>query len=413
MPLKSVILKPLFHREMECLGIFFGYDETIISHLRRIPGIKFSKTHKCWYVPDTTDAITQILRALHKKAWVDYSALKNRAAGNTELNSRPAKEEAEPEVIDAEEILHDTSPHQALVVPEVKRYTINEVHKIALDQMRKKLKTRNYSPSTIKTYTEQFRLFLRFFPESHPDELGEAEIEHYLLHLIEKRKYSVSTQNQAINAIKFFYEKVMRQERKVYHLDRPMKEKKLPEILSQEEMVKIFEATSNIKHRLMLMLIYASGLRRSELLNLRIGDIDLDRGLVFIRGGKGKKDRQSVMAQSLAPMVEEYLKQFKPKFWLFEGIQGDRYSVSSLTILLKRAAQKAGIKKQVRLHMLRHSFATHLLESGTSTRYIQVLLGHESPKTTEIYAQVTRFGIDKVQSPLDQLTQSRQLRGEE
>jgi integrase/recombinase XerD len=406
MPSKSVTVKPLFHREMDCLGIFFDKDFEIIGHVKKIPEVKFSYTNKCWYIPDTPGALSTIIEALRDKIWVDITALKNSASANT--TKEPSVSNPAETTSDQHTIVSTTE----LIIPEVKHYTISDVHKMALEQMRRKLKMKNYSPSTIKTYTEQFKLFLRFFPESHPDELGELEIQHYLLHLIEHKKLSTSAQNQAINAIKFFYEKVMRQERKVYYLDRPLKEKRLPEILSQEEMMRIFEVTSNLKHRLMLMLIYASGLRRSELLNLRVGDVDLDRNLVFIRGGKGKKDRQTVMAQSLAPLVEEYMKHYNPKFWLFEGLNNVRYSATSLTVILKRAARKAGIKKQVRLHMLRHSFATHLLESGTSTRYIQVLLGHESPKTTEIYAQVTRFGIDKIQSPLDQLTQSGQLRGE-
>ena len=202
----------------------------------------------------------------------------------------------------------------------------------------------------------------------------------------------------------------MGQDRKVYQLERPMKERKLPEVLSQQEVVKIFDALTNVKHRVMLMLIYAAGLRRSELLGLRIGDVDPNRNVVFIRGGKGHKDRQSVMSQSLVPLLEEYIKNYNPKFWLFEGQTGERYSASSLQQVLKQASAKASIKKIVRLHMLRHSFATHLLEAGTSTRYIQVLLGHESPKTTEIYAHVSRFALDKIQSPLDQIAFSKQLK---
>ncbi|MBX2969992.1 MAG: tyrosine-type recombinase/integrase [Cyclobacteriaceae bacterium] len=295
----------------------------------------------------------------------------------------------------------------------VKQHTPTQAQALALETMRKKLKLKNYSESTLKTYTEQFKLFLHFFPDSYPEDLGEQEIEHYLMHLIENKKLSVSTQNQAINAIKFYYEKILKQDRKVYDLERPMREKRLPEVLSQEEVMGIFEHAGNLKHRTMLMVLYASGLRRSELLNLRVGDIDFDRGVVLIRGGKGRKDRHSVMAHSLMPMVKDYLKEYKPKFWMFEGVNDDRYSATSLQMVLKRAVKKAGIRKNVRLHMLRHSFATHLLESGTATRYIQILLGHESPKTTEIYAKVTRFGLDKVVSPLDQLAASKQLRSDE
>jgi site-specific recombinase XerD len=189
----------------------------------------------------------------------------------------------------------------------------------------------------------------------------------------------------------------------VYHLERPLKERKLPLVLNQDEIISIFGALNNIKHSAMLMLIYSAGLRRSELINLRIGDLDMSRQIVFIRGGKGRKDRQSLLAKNLNPLVKKYLFEYKPRFWLFEGEKGEQYSESSLQKVFKHAVLKAGVKKNAHLHSLRHSFATHLLESGASTRFIQVLLGHESTKTTEIYTQVTQFSLSKIQSPLDQL----------
>ncbi|MDH4058752.1 MAG: phage integrase N-terminal SAM-like domain-containing protein, partial [Cyclobacteriaceae bacterium] len=257
MPEKSVKLKLLFHREVNCVGIYFEKDFEVIAHVKKIPNVKFSLTHRCWYVPAGPDTISNIIETLRNKVWVDLSGIKK-------VSEQKIKTAELPAVISNTEI---TSNEEARI--------------IALEQIRKKLKIKNYSPSTAKTYLDQLNSFLRFFPDSYPEDLGEDEIQHYLLHLIENRKLSVSTQNQAINSIKFYYEKVLKQERKVYNLDRPMKEKRLPEILSQEEMMAIFEVTKNLKHRLMLMLIYASGLRRSELLNLRIGDVDLDRCIVL------------------------------------------------------------------------------------------------------------------------------------
>ncbi|QOI98482.1 MAG: tyrosine-type recombinase/integrase [Flammeovirgaceae bacterium] len=393
---KTVVLKPVEHRGMDCIAIQFPYDETLLPAVRKVPGATFSKTMKCWYTPASRAGISQILNAFRGIAWVDLKQISSHKGQPGPVEQPTAKPEA------------GTMP--VLIEPEI--ITIHELQTEALEAMRKKLKLKNYSPSTIRTYTEQFKLFMQFFPDSNPEDLGEEEIVHYLMHLIEKRKLSVSTQNQAINAIKFYYEKVLKQEKKVYELERPMQEKKLPEVLSQEEVMLIFEATENLKHRTMLMLLYASGLRRSELLNLRVGDVDVDRGVVLIRGGKGRKDRHSVLAQSLIPIIEKYIAKYRPAFWLFEGVQGERYSATSLQQILKRAVAKAGIRKNVRLHMLRHSFATHLLEAGTSTRYIQVLLGHQSPKTTEVYAKVTRFGLDKVVSPLDQIVASKQLRSD-
>lgn len=386
--MKSVVVKKLYHRDQHCLGIFFGYDTEIIQEVKKISDVKFSITNKCWYLPYGENALSTIIDCLKGKVWIDYSELKIKEdiiPVHVEKKETPAANNVSSSILSKEQIQ-------------------------AMRMVEQKLKLRGYSENTMRTYMQHFKEFLLFYPDSHPAEISELEIRNFILFLIEKRKLSKSTQNQAINAIKFFYEKVLLQDRKVYYLDRPMKDKRLPEVLSQEEVMSIFESLDNIKHRTMLMLIYSAGLRRSEMLNLRIGDVDFNRSVVFIRSAKGHKDRQSVLAQNLVPMLQQYMKEYNPGFWLFEGQKGERYGASSLQQVFKQAARKAGVKKIVRLHMLRHSFATHLLESGTSTRYIQVLLGHESPKTTEIYAHVSRFALDKIQSPLDQIFSRKQLK---
>ncbi len=396
----QVRVEKLFHREQHSLALFFPNDLELKSRVRKIAGATWSQTNKCWYVANRKDLLGEILAAFKDAAWVNLTALTK----NKEQKIDSPKEVQAPI---SKPVIAQKEIKKAVVAKE------SEESLQLLRMMEQKLNLRGYSKNTCKTYLQQFKEFLRFYSGSPIPELTEIEIRNYIIYLVEQRKVSKSIQNQAINAIKFFYEKMMMQDRKVYYLERPMREKKLPQVLSQEELMLIFEAAGNIKHRAMLMLIYAAGLRRSELLALRVGDVDLNRNVVFIRGGKGRKDRQSIMAQSLVPLLREYIEKHSPKFWLFEGQSGERYSESSLQHILKQAAAKAGIKKQVRLHMLRHSFATHLLESGTSTRYIQVLLGHESPVTTEIYAQVTRFGLDKILSPLDQIAASKQLRGDE
>lgn len=396
----QVRVEKLFHREQHCLALFFPNDLELKSRVRKIAGATWSQTNKCWYVANRKDLLGEILAAFKDAAWVNLTALtKNKV-----------------QKIDSPKEVQAPVSKPAIAQKEIKKAVVAKESEESLQLLRmmeQKLNLRGYSKNTCKTYLQQFKEFLRFYSGSPIPDLTEIEIRNYIIYLVEQRKVSKSIQNQAINAIKFFYEKMMMQDRKVYYLERPMREKKLPQVLSQEELMLIFEAAGNVKHRAMLMLIYAAGLRRSELLALRVGDVDLNRNAVFIRGGKGRKDRQSIMAQSLVPLLREYMEKYLPKFWLFEGQSGERYSESSLQHILKQAATKAGIKKQVRLHMLRHSFATHLLESGTSTRYIQVLLGHESPVTTEIYAQVTRFGLDKILSPLDQIAASKQLRGDE
>lgn len=406
---KSVKVEKLYHRGQFHLAIRFPIDAQLKECVKSIPDSKFSITHKCWYIPSVKGALGNIFKAFENIAWVDISAIKKIKEENAETEHEATSKAPKQELVKQEDAPKAIKPVERKSFKE----QLNEVQLQALRMMEQKLKLKGYAASTLKTYLQNFSEFLAFYYDLHPTDISDMDIHNYLLYLVEQKKISKSAQNQAINSIKFFFEKVLKQERKVYHIERPMKEWRLPEVLSEEEVLAIFEAVKNLKHRTMLMLIYSAGLRRSELLNLRLGDVDLYRNIVFIRGGKGRKDRQSIMAQVLAPIVQKYLEEYQPKFWLFEGQFGEQYSATSLQQVLKRAVTDAGIKKRVRLHMLRHSFATHLLEHGTSTRYIQVLLGHESPKTTEIYAHVTKFGMDKVLSPLDQIARSKQLRGEE
>ena len=188
------------------------------------------------------------------------------------------------------------------------------------------------------------------------------------------------------------------------NIHRPRREKLLPNVLSKIEVKKILTAPVNLKHRVMLSLIYSCGLRRSELLGLKPSDIDSKRNLIFIHQAKGKKDRIAPLSPKILSMLREYYMGYKPQTWLFEGYQkGRRYSEKSLQSVLKVAVYKAGIEKPVTLHWLRHSYATHLLESGTDLRYIQELLGHSSSKTTEIYTHVSTNSLQQIRSPFDDL----------
>lgn len=262
---------------------------------------------------------------------------------------------------------------------------------------------KRYSSHTIAIYSHYFKQFLNYFNGQEIEHLSHQQINDYLVNIIQKKKISASEQNQRINAIKFYYEKVLGQEKQFYAIHRPKKEKRLPDVLSKEEVYKIIQNTNNIKHRAILSLIYAAGLRRSELINLQPADIISSRKLIKIRGGKGKKDRYSIITTKLIDMLREYYRVYRPGKWLFEGPGGKQYSPSSLQKILKRAAEKAGIRRRVHLHMLRHSFATHLLEQGTNLRIIQELLGHESIKTTEIYTHVSGASLEDIKNPIDDM----------
>jgi site-specific recombinase XerD len=272
----------------------------------------------------------------------------------------------------------------------------------------KKLEEKRYSPNTIKTYTGLFSEFTNYFADRDLGSLEEKEIMEFSHYLATIRKVSESHQNTAINAIKFYYEKVKSGPRKFYPIDRPIREKKLPEVCSEEEIVNIFQNIDNLKHKAILMTIYSAGLRVGEAVNLKISHIDSDRMVIRIENGKGKKDRNSLLSVKTLKTLRDYFKAYHPNEYLFEG-QGSTkenpipYSERSIQVIVKKAAKKAGIKKDISAHTLRHSFATHLLEQGVDLRYIQELLGHASSKTTEVYTHVTSKGFRNLKSPLDKL----------
>lgn len=264
------------------------------------------------------------------------------------------------------------------------------------------LEQKRYSPSTVKTYRAYFSDFMEYHKGRNINRLKVADINSYILYLVNEKKISVSQQNMRINAIKFYYEKVRKGKRQYYGgIARAKEYKALPEVLSREEMKSIFAQLSNRKHRCMISLIYSAGLRRSELLNLTPQDIISERMLIRI-AGKGKKCRYSLLSEKLLHELRAYYREYRPQKWLFEGEQaGEQYSPSALVKILKEAARKAGIKHRVHLHMLRHTFATHLLEQGTDLRTIQELMGHTDIKTTAIYLHVSNAYKAKIPNPLD------------
>ena len=270
----------------------------------------------------------------------------------------------------------------------------------AIEETEKRLKIKRYSKSTIKTYKSLLINFFNYYSELEIDKINRDDIQLYLLHLIDAG-YSESMQNQAINAIKFFYENVLDHPRTIYKAERPKREKRLPTVLSPSEVRSILNQVKNTKHKTILVVIYSSGLRISELLNLKINDIDSNRMLIHIKGSKGRKDRLVILSEVALKMLRNYYIEYKPKTWLFEGVNGSQYSTTSCRAILGRAVKNSGIKKHVTLHTLRHSFATHLLENGTDLRYIQSLLGHSSSRVTEIYTHVSQAHLRNIKSPLD------------
>ncbi len=266
------------------------------------------------------------------------------------------------------------------------------------------MEQKRYSDSTVKTYIMAITTFLRFIKPKTSSEATNNDMRQFVNSYMIPRNLSFSYQNQAINAAKLFFKTIRGSLLITEHLDRPRHEHKLPNVLSKEEVGLILKVSTNMKHRMMLTVIYACGLRRGELLNLRPVHIDSKRHLLLIINGKGRKDRVVPISDNLIELLREYYRYYRPRVWLFEGqYPGEQYSEKSIQSVLKIALRKARISKPVTLHWLRHSYATHLLESGTDLRYIQELLGHRSSKTTEIYTHVTEKSIQKIRSPFDDL----------
>lgn len=271
-----------------------------------------------------------------------------------------------------------------------------------IDYFEALLKSRRYSNSTIKTYTEAIKIFLKYFEDRDPAEISNKDFILFNSNFILKNGYSASYQNQVINAIKLFYLKVENRALSIEDIERPKRYNPLPKVIPKEMVEKMLTSIPNFKHKTALTLIYACGLRRSELINLRLKDLDSKRRTVTIVNGKGQKDRVLPVSEKLMKMIIKYYKLYRPSNYLIEGqFKGNSYSETSLEKIFHKYLGKIYKNHNFTLHCLRHSYATHLLEAGVSLRYIQELLGHKSSKTTEIYTHVSMTGLQNIKNPAD------------
>ncbi|WP_350112131.1 site-specific tyrosine recombinase/integron integrase [Fulvivirga sp.] len=373
---KSITLKHLLINQQRQIGLKFYPDKVLQSLLKEIPGIKWSNTYSMAYLANTSANLNLIYHTFKGVALIDgrYFYL-NRPMHN------PVKEEYQYKF---------NKPRAA--------YT--EGYKTCPKEFLQKLQLKKYSDSTARIYIGMFEGFINYYPDKDIQELGEDEIRDYLSYQV-KLGRSDSMLNQIINSIKFYYEIVLGMPNRFYDIERPNAREKLPEVLSKEEVQRILTQTSNLKHRCILSTIYSAGLRISEVLNLKIKDIDSSRMMIRIEGAKGGKDRYTLLSNNLLEDLRCYYKKHKPKEFLFEGPDYGPYSSTSIRKILKRSCLKAGIRKGVKPHTLRHSFATHLLEQGTDLRSIQTLLGHNNLTTTEIYTHVANTAMNTIKNPLD------------
>jgi integrase/recombinase XerD len=307
--------------------------------------------------------------------------------------------------------------HESLEISlQIEAFSFSKIHPInkhVLVNMRKELVLKAYSESTIRTYLGEVSLFLQVLKQHPADEMTTDRIKEYFRYCIERLHIREATIHSRINALKFYYEQVLKREKFFYEIPRPKKHLQLPKVLSEREIGRLFRAVNNIKHKAILFTAYSAGLRVSEVVNIKIKDIDSNRMQIFVEKAKGKKDRYVGLGVLLLDILRAYLQQCspKPKVYLFENpnVPGEAYSVRSAQKVFQMSKDQAGILKTVGIHSLRHSFATHLLEKGIDIRYIKDLLGHFSIKTTERYLHVRKEQLITIPNPLDELLKAGEL----
>ncbi len=351
------------HNGSDVISILFPYQLNIKEKVKAFPQARWSQRKKYWYVPFSLFDLNEFIKHMESVAEVKTDLLNIKAFAYSDI---------------------------------LDKYTDNLLRK-------------RYSPNTIKIYQTYFKDFIIYFRDRKLTEIGNSQINDYIVNLIKTKKISYSQQNQRINAIKFYYEQILKQEKIYYTIDRPKKKQKLPEVISKKLIGKLLESTENLKHKSIIALLYSSGIRRNELIQLRIKDIDFENNLLFVREGKGKKDRITILGNKMQKVLIKYIEEYKPNYWLFEGANRKQYSASSVRNVVKNAVKRAGIKQNITPHMLRHSFATHLLEAGTDIRYIQKLLGHHRLETTSIYTHVSQKSLANINSPIDDLFKDKAL----
>lgn len=348
---------PLNHRAEHRIGLFFERDLEINNLVRGLVGVRFSGTRKCWHVQDN-------------------------------YHYRKVLGLIQPDLI-----IETTEAHKYLTA-ETKHELVQLVYW---------MRSRRYSENTISNYIKSLHVFFTFYSTKPIAAITNDDVITFNTEYVLARKLSATYQSQFINGLKLFYANRSNKKIDIENLTRPTKSRQLPKVISEDEVAGILNVISNIKHKCVISLMYSAGLRRSELLNLKPLDIDSKRMMITVRQAKGKKDRLVPLSGLVLEMLREYYTKYKPKHYLFEGMHEEQYSATSLSKILSNAVYAAGIKKRVNLHMLRHSYATHLLEGGTNLRHIQELLGHKSPKTTQIYTHVSKEQLGKIASPIEKL----------
>ncbi|MBO3116585.1 tyrosine-type recombinase/integrase [Winogradskyella sp. DF17] len=377
---QTITLSPFYRKNSKHISITFQHSELTESIVRGFKRVKWSATYGTYYTGYSNSQLHELFMYLRShNLYVDYSAFinKQKQVPYASKKTRPKRNMA--------------NMFKALPLE----------YKALLKAYIGFLKGKRLSQSTIRTYGYFILRFLDFVTPKAINTWHKSDLDLFFEKVMALENYSISSHRQCVSALKYLGSYCNLENFDTELLTRPKKSKKLPVVLSKEEIIDLIQVTKNLKHRAIIGLIYSSGLRIGELLNLKLSDLDLDRNQVYIRQAKGRKDRTVTMSEVLKPLLFNYLSTYSPSSYFVEGRNGGLYSGASIRAFLRRSCELAGIRKDVTPHVLRHSYATHLMENGVDLRHIQMLLGHSKPETTMIYTHVAQRNLMKINSPLD------------
>ncbi|HET9826307.1 MAG TPA: tyrosine-type recombinase/integrase, partial [Chitinophagaceae bacterium] len=387
-------------RNGEQAGVFFDRNTELNESIKKIRGIRWSQTHGCWYLPLTKEHCREVYTIATKFGSVDVTELKQYFKKDKVLAT---------DVVHVPALSSSNQPQRRR---RFRRKEIADINKHVLPLMEEKLKLKAYSASTIRIYLNEMAQLLLALGNIPADELRPEHLKRYLVYCFEQLRLKENSLHSRINSMKFYYEQVLAREKFFWEIPRPKKRLILPKVLGEDELARLFNAHLNLKHKAMLFTAYSAGLRVSEIAALKIKHIDSGRLQILIENAKGKKDRYVNLSPVLLDILRAYIKSYKPRprEYLFESEHtGTAYPVRTVQRIFELAKAKARISKDVGIHALRHSFATHLLEKGTDIRYIKELLGHFNIKTTERYVHVAKERLVNIISPLDDLWRSGKI----
>lgn len=388
MMFKKIIITSGTHRGQNVVFLEFEKDDELINIVRQLPGRMWSATNRKWYVPADSFDVDGFTMMAEKAGGVV-----SRVADNVIVKSKPEEGNAGRTELPQEKIKQER-------VPIVK--SNDPLIKSGLDALRVWMEQKRYSVHTIDTYIDALDIFFGFYSGKQPMDIRYSDIIHFNHEYIINKGLSFSYQNQMINAIKLFYRQNHSRYLDLDRIERPRRPKRLPKVIAKEDVMKMLRGIRNRKHRMALTMIYACGLRRMELINIKLSHLDEKRRNVTIINSKGQKDRVLPVSEKLLAQIRSYLEEYDPQEYLIEGPQpGSQYSGTSLEVIFHKYLGNVLKDHNFTLHCLRHSYATHLLESGTDLRYIQTLLGHKSSKTTEQYTWVSMKSLHNIKNPTD------------